>query len=425
MIAILIAIIIISVIISRWSFFQYNKLPIPAIIIVLLLKSVAGYLSFKYHNIYFAGGDGAIYLQGGKDLIRFSGGNPIVFLKLFFNLNRGIPEWESIYTQLIYWDSKASMNFINDNRNAIRLNSIISLFSFNNLGLHIILLNFLSIIGLTALYKSFRMSFPSVMPLAVFVAVFLSPSILFWTSGILKETHTVFIVGFYLLYLTKLLARFSIKNGLLLLLFAFLLLHVRTYFAMIVFASTFFVLLLNFIQLQSNKKRIFILFSFIILLIITILTLAIEPLEILIQKQQDFILIGQKANSYFTISPLLNISDLFLHFPEAFINVFLQTQLLSFDSWLYIFPIIENLDVLIFIFIAIKYTKWPSKEAYAMLCGIFLIYVLSSWLIGLTVPIQGAIARYKSISQPFLLLFIFSFIDWDRLNKKYLRIPTD
>ena len=51
---------------------------------------------------------------------------------------------------------------------------------------------------------------------------------------------------------------------------------------------------------------------------------------------------------------------------------------------------------------------------------IILIYILSSWLIGLTVPVQGAIARYKSLTHPFLLMFIFSFINWDYLKKKYL-----
>lgn len=425
MIATIIAIIVLSFIISRWSFFSFTELPVAAIVFVFILKSIAGYISYKYHYIYFAGGDGAIYLQGGKDLLSYSGGNPILFLKLFLNLNRGLPEWDSIYTQIIYWDSKSSFNFINDNRNAIRLNSLINLLSFNNLGIHIVLLNFLSIVGLTALYKSFRSFLPSIFPLAVFFAVFLSPSIIFWTSGILKETHTILVVGLYMLSLNKLIIRFTFKNALLFSLIAFLLILVRSYFAIIVYSSSFLLLFLNYFQFQKTKERIIVISSILMLLFLVIFLLPIDLSEIIIQKQQDFIFIGQRANSFFELSILTNTTDIIFFFPEAFINVFLQPQLFTFDSWLYIFPIIENIDTLFFCFIAIKYTKWPPQKNYAVLVSIIMIYLLSSWIIGMTVPVQGAIARYKSLSQPFLLLFIFSFIDWELLKKKYFTLRSD
>jgi len=425
LIATVIAIIVLSFIISRWSFFSFNELPIGSIIFVFILKSIAGYISYKYHYIYFAGGDGAIYLQGGKDLLSFSGGNPIVFLKLFLNLNRGIPEWESIYTQIIYWDSKSSFNFINDNRNAIRLNALINLLSFNNLGIHIALLNFLSIIGLTALYKSFRSFLPSIFPLAVFVAVFLSPSVIFWTSGILKETHTILFIGLYMLLLNKLTIRVTLKNALIFLLLAFLLILVRSYFAIIIFSSSFLLIMLNYIQFHQPAKKILIISSILIILVLAVFLLPINLSEIIIQKQQDFIFIGQKANSFFELSIITNTADIIFYFPEAFINVFLQPQLFSFDSWLYIFPIIENIDILFFCFLAMKFTKWPPKKNYSVLLSIIMIYLLSSWIIGMTVPVQGAIARYKSLSQPFLLLFIFSFVDWDLLKKKYFSLKSD
>jgi hypothetical protein len=51
---------------------------------------------------------------------------------------------------------------------------------------------------------------------------------------------------------------------------------------------------------------------------------------------------------------------------------------------------------------------------------IVLIWVIGGWIIGLTVPIQGAIARYKSVLMPFLLMSIFAITDWQRLKAKYL-----
>lgn len=414
-----ISILLFSIILKKVPFFKLKEIPAYAVVSVFLLKSLAGFLSYSYHNYYFAGGDSAIYLNSGYDLISFSHGNPITYIKLFLNLNRGIPEWESIYSQIIYWDSKSPFNIINDNRNAIRINSLVSLISFNNLGVHIVVLNFLTIIGLSALYKSFSNFFQNIPPILIFVAVFLSPSILFWTSGILKETHTLLILGLYFFYLSKLIKNKNFSNLLLVLLFAALLLLVRTYLALILFIATS-ILLTN---LKLNIKKFswqvyFILFSGLILLFIIYLS-PFNLFDAIQQKQIDFIYIGKNANSFFSILPLQKPIDIFLYFPIAIINVFIQPQLFSFDSWLYLFPIIENIDILFFCFLGIRYYKTPNKDSINYILMAILIYLLSSWLIGLTVPIQGAIARYKALTQPFLLIFIFSFVDWDTIKKNY------
>ena len=49
-----------------------------------------------------------------------------------------------------------------------------------------------------------------------------------------------------------------------------------------------------------------------------------------------------------------------------------------------------------------------------------LIWIIAGWVIGLTVPVQGAIARYKSVLIPFLLMSVIAITNWDKLKKKYL-----
>ncbi len=228
-----------------------------------------------------------------------------------------------------------------------------------------------------------------------------------------------------MLLLNKLIIRITLKNALIFLLLSFLLILVRSYFAIIIFSSSFMFVILNYIQFQKLAKKILIISSILIVMVLAVFLLPINLSEIIIQKQQEFIFIGQKANSFFELSIITNTADIIFFFPEAFINVFLQPQLFSFDSWLYIFPIIENIDTLFFCLLAIKFTKWPPQKNHSVLLSIIMIYLLSSWIIGMTVPVQGAIARYKSLSQPFLLLFIFSFIDWDLLKKKYFTLISD
>lgn len=406
-------------IILKWPFLKLDGIPTIALILLFLIKTAAGFLSFTYHNYYFAGGDGAIYLQGAHDLVDFSNGNPILYLKLFFNQHRGIPEWEAIYEQIIYWDSKAEFNIINDNRNAIRFNSLVSLFTFRNTFAHIVILNFITVIGLSALYKSFKAFVPNLPSVIIFIAVFLSPSILFWTSGILKETHTIFFIGIYFYLLSNLiLSRRRIVILPLILLFLLIVLS-RSYFSIILITSTLYLLLAYYFNIFSLKQNLLLLVLSGVVLILSILTLPLQLFEILAQKQEDFIFIAQGANSYFTILPIKEASEILLYMPIAIVNVFLQPQLLSFESALFIFPIIENIDILFFSFLAFRYFKKPSDKVLPFIIACLLIYFLSAWLIGLTVPVQGAIARYKAITHPFLLIGIFSLIDWERLRDNY------
>lgn len=416
------SILILSFILYKWPFSNLKGVSVYAIIAVFIIKCFAGFLSFTYHNYYFAGGDSAIYLQGGNDLISFSNGDPIVYVKLFLNLNRGIPEWNSIYNQIIYWDSKAHFNIINDNRNAIRLNSLVSLVSFQNTFVHIVVLNFLSIIGLCALYKSFSNFFKNTPSIVVFTAVFLSPSILFWTSGILKETNTILFIGLYFLALSNWIESKQKKYILYIFVFASLLILVRTYFSAIVLIATFVLFLLYKMKQLKTYRQVLILLSIGIALLILTWISPIHLFDIIKEKQNAFIYIGRNANSYFTITPIQEPIDLLLLFPTSIINVFIQPQLFSFDSWLYIFSIVENIDILFFCFIAIRFYKASPLENKNFLITVILLYLLSSWLIGLTVPIQGAIARYKAITQPFLLIFIFSFINWKKIKENYFSV---
>lgn len=415
----LLLVLIFSSLLKQAPFFKSAEIPWFYLFILLIIKSFVGYLSFAYHQYYFAGGDGAIYLSGGKDLIRFSGHDPWVYIQLFFNMNRGIPEWESVYHQIIYWDSNSGLNVINDNRNAIRINSIISFFSFNHIIAHLLILNFLTVIGLTALYRSFKNKLTSIPPAMLFVAIYLSPSILFWTSGILKESHSIFFLGLYVFFFVRFLDKYNWKDGLLLLLFAILLLFARTYLAGILFAVSAFVFIVRLFKITKIQFRLGILVLGFVLSIFTFYRFHIDLFQIIQAKQQAFNLIGRSANSYFEISELKKPIDLFLYLPQALLNVFIQPQLFSFKSFLFVFPLIENIDILFFCALALYFRKMPPKESWLILLALFLVYFLSSWLIGISIPVQGAISRYKAISQLFLLLFIFSFIDWKRLQKSY------
>ena len=106
-----------------------------------------------------------------------------------------------------HWDAGAQA-LINDNKNILRFHSIIHFISFNNPVIHVLFMCLLSTIGAmnlligisarTTLNKNIQ-----------FWILILIPSVLFWTSGILKEPLLFLGIG---LMVRGLLSRESIKK---------------------------------------------------------------------------------------------------------------------------------------------------------------------------------------------------------------------
>jgi len=415
-----IAILIFSLIILRWKFFRLPGLSPVFILFVFFLKIGAGFISFNYHNTYFAGGDGAIYLNGGRDLLTLSGNDPETYIRLLANQNRGQDDWEKAYKKIIFWDSKSETNIIQDNRNAIRINSLISLMSFKSTGVHIIILIFISLIGLMALYKTFSRWFKTIYPPAVFLATFLIPSIVFWTSGILKETHTLFFFGLFLLQLSSFLYKPKTKSLLFTLLLGIAVFLVRSYLAIVLIIPVLFLILSQYFKTKAILKSLITIGFTLIIAVFILDFINLNLFEVLKIKQNEFIQVGQQANSYFSIPILNQKSDILRLMPGALINTYIQPQLFSFDSWLYIFPIIENLDILFMFFIALRYYRSPAAVEKRFLVFVIMVWFIAGWLIGILIPIQGAVTRYKALFMPFLLISIFEITDWDRLKEKFL-----
>lgn len=407
-------VLIIALIIMHWRFFKLKGIPRLFIVFVFLLKIGAGYLSFNYHDAYFAGGDGAIYLKGGHDLIDFSDGNPITFIQLLLNLNKDEPEWKAVYDQIIYWDATAKFNWMNDNRTAIRINALIGLVSRKSAGTHLVLLNFLSLIGLTLWYKVFRNWFKSIDRHALFMAVFLVPGMVFWASGFLKETHAVLFLGLYLFRLLMLLKKPSYLNLLGWILSAFLLAISRSYLTLALIIPTISLLLSRYLPLRFKQKPFVIPMVIGITLSLILVGFSHPLFNLLALKQQQFILIGAQANSYFPLKILTHPFDILLYFPQAMINVYIQPQLFGFSSWLYIFPILQNLDILTVLIVALLFFRKPRRSELNYWIFSLQVWFFGGWLIGLIVPVQGAIDRYKALLLPFLVISILALIDWRR-----------
>lgn len=168
-----------------------------------------------YYWIYFCyfpngqNGDSASTMLDAKVVYDTLPEHPKDFFKIIFGLHsesESDPLYTKYFKQIQKWGRAdvSSDFFLNDNRTPIRINALIMIFSFGKYAVHSLVMLILSFIGQLAFYKTFKRFFTG-KEIILAAIIFLSPSILFWCSGVLKEPIALCLMGTFIYAYFKLL----------------------------------------------------------------------------------------------------------------------------------------------------------------------------------------------------------------------------
>ncbi len=275
-------------------------------------------------------------------------------------------------------------------------------------------MGFVCFSGLVLIYRFFE-TFTAALPHpALFAAVILPPSLLFWGGGVMKEGLLLFGLGL-LLYSIVLIRRKNVFKGLLLTVLSIILLLFTKAYVLIAFspALIFFALVL-----MTDTRRIWVKFFAVhVLLFGFVFTLGYwvddyDVLHMFQLKQKDFYdLTGSAAvGSLIWIPPINNTFDLILNAPTALFNTYFRPHLLEAKGASYLASAVENLFYMLLIAATIwKFRKpIPQNLALALMCLSCVVGL--GLLIGLITPVLGAIVRYKIPALPFLVVLCFIFM---------------
>ena len=237
------------------------------------------------------------------------------YLKLLFGVHQN--ETQLVANELSgtnIWSFGDNGDLINDNRLIIRLNSIIHFFSFGNIYVHILIFSGLAYVGILLLYKTFH---PFVVQKKFFlVALVAFPSVIFWTSGLTKETLSLFAIGLFLYALVQIL--FEKRNAwsfILLIISILLLLFNKPYVGLILIPVSALIVLG---KLSGWKTKVITVFS--VLVIGAMVTLSYTPEKINIvtkisNRQSDMINLARGGVFFVTDSS-------FCSFPYSYFDHF-------------------------------------------------------------------------------------------------------
>jgi hypothetical protein len=382
----------------------------------LFLKFAGGIIFCLIYIFYYKGGDTIGYYRSGealtnvlfKDIFRYlslMAGNQSPFNFSAFDIHTGFP--------LFYEDSQAF--------SVIRFISPFILLSFKSYFTATILLSVFAYIGIWKIFQMFCELYPRNNKLFAITVLFI-PSVLFWGSGILKDTFTLsascwYTYNFYKIFIRK---KNILPNILFLILNIYIILSLKPYIIVALFPGTIIWGLYYRISKIKNRPLRILIAPVIILLAFYIGNLGLglfkeklgrySDLENIIKKaqitQQDLIRAEQYGINYYNIGEFKTTSDIISKTPEAIIAGLYRPFIWEANTDLMVISGLENLILLgftlyIFLFSG-KFLRNTKNIIYdPLLIFIFLYSIFFAFSIGLSTANFGALVRYRIPLLPF------------------------
>ncbi|NVO02721.1 MAG: hypothetical protein HXX09_08430 [Bacteroidetes bacterium] len=412
--------------IRKLKFFNSDGVNFKAISYIFILKVIAGVILGIIYTKYYTDRKSADifkYFDDSKVMFDALFTNPIDYFKMLFGFANDNAHFDIYYKTMNNWYRVYESNIYNDSHTIIRFNAFVRIFSFGYYHVHTVFMCFISLTGLTALYKFF-------LPILLnkkkelFFAIFLFPSVIFWGSGVLKEGLLFFGMGFFLLYLQKIFKNeISFKAILWTGISIIVLIFTKTYVLM-----TLLILILPFFWIQKTSPK----FGLIKYLSVIFVVLGIgfnihfflpeyNIVKTLSQKQFDFINLANSVNSgsLISISELKpDFTSLLKNIPEALFNTLFRPHLLDSKSPFILLAAFENILMLGIGLISIVFIdRKKINFNYFYFCLFFMLFTFI--LTGLITPVLGAIVRYKVPALPFLAIMFLLVLDKEKLLNKF------
>lgn len=344
----------------------------------------------------------------------------------FFRMLFGIANDTSYLTERYYlvmntWIREFENNVYNDSHTMIRFNAVLRLFSFGQYHVHTVFACFASTIGSVALYRAIHPLFLG-FERALMAGIFLWPSMLFWASGVLKESLLVFGLGLFLLgIIGNWPDRLAWRPMVAFMIGLFVMLVIKFYVLLCLIPG-----LLAWSWAQARPGRplmqttIVHALGLIAVLLSGSLVRGYDILEMLTVKQRDFIGMANDVESgSLLIVPTLDggLWSFIASAPHALFMTFLSPFLVLGTGPLAWMGAAENLLLLLVPFFAIRYAR-PWKDIDRPTLWFFLSFVLLlALLIGWTVPVVGALVRYRIPLLPFIAFIALLVVDPRKLPR--------
>lgn len=388
-----------------------NTLSFPFLALTFSLKVLSTFLFyFVYTRVYTdrCTADLFKYFDDAKILFHAWQSKPLDYAQIMLGLDFNTAYFNThYYTHMNHWYREFEVTAYNDNRTMIRWNALFMLFSGENIHIHNLFSSFLSFSGLYYFYQAFvsKTKHPKIFA----VGLFLSPSLIFWGSSMIKESLLLFLVGILWYLWEKTRQERSWRYLLFSLIVVFHLIFIKTYWIALIIP-----LAISYYVSQKDPTKSTWYFALCVGLLIG-LSLLVNNRDYSIyynmfQKQHDFIRLAQSQ----TTGSMINIEPLKDESMVSFIKAIPQALKLSIvlkwpwekNSWIEWTHLLEGYGWIIIslwtLFYQISRRAWNKPIFWLCISLMISLFLLIGW----TTPVVGAIVRYRILAIPFWALLL-------------------
>ena len=397
--------------IPRIKFFKNTGLGKYFLIGLFIARVLAGLINGYIFLYYYPVSDIAFFHQQGIEEFHLLFHNTAEYFTNIFQTNH------SGYGAFL----ESSNSYWNDTRSnlIIKMLSIFDIFSGKNFFINSLFFNFLVFFGTAALYKVFIEIFPT-QKIVVVICVFLLPSVIFFSSAIHRDGLiylSISMVIYHLFFMMK-NKYYPWKKILITLFFTLLIVLLRNFVLIIMLPA-----LLSWLIAAKRPKYSLIIFSGvyfflgILFFCTTFLPHAYNLPAHVAGRQAAFIEIAKGGVSSISINLLHpNFKSFLINIPQAINHSFMRPYLTEHVNFLYILSALEIFfyEVLFLFFI---FFRKKNMLIYPLIYFSIFFTITMFIVIGYTIPIIGAIVRYRSIYFPFVLIPVICYTDWSKIKK--------
>lgn len=387
----------------------------------LITRLLGGFGFGIIYIYYYGGGDTVMYYQGADRMYDFFFENPLGFFEVIFSSNNNIPtEFRYLKSEIYYLRSDEEWFLV-------RIASALNILAFNSYWVLTMLFSLLAFISSWLMHLFISTMFKAVPQIekTSMISFLFIPSVLFWGSGILKDTISISFLLFFFYCFNKIFIdkKRDILMGMFLFISAFFVYKVKSYVLLT------FLLPLSvgiYVYYKSKIKNLVIknlAFPVIGLLSVLIMIQVLGQLADETKKYQVEDLNSRmrgfhswhthQGGSTYTLGEFDYSTFGILKKTPAALNVSLfRPYLFEVKSAVMLVSSIEN-TILLFIFIVIiwffksKLFVMTFNNYFLTICFCYLI--LLGIVTGITSYNFGALARYRIPYLPFFVFWLLYF----------------
>ncbi|GAA4748762.1 hypothetical protein [Flavisolibacter ginsenosidimutans] len=400
--------------VTKTKFFTASGLNSPQLVIVFLLKVMAGilygWIGVHYELLAQMGDTWGYHYNSLQEYHVLLTNPKIFFTDIFHN------SYEDGYTRFLATEN----SWWNDLKGNImtKLLALFDVFSFGNYYINVIFYSFISLFGPLAFYRVMKDVFPS-RKLPILLAIFLVPSVLYWTSGLHKD-GLVFFAFCWIVYQIYfgLKNRFTGRRILAIFLGLLLVLVMRNFLIIPLLPALFAWVLAD----RLRKKPLLVFCAVYALFVLLFFTAKfINPRlnfpEGVVERQEAFLKLG--GGSAVAVNKLAPTFTSFLvNAPQAFALSTIRPYPSDVHHLLSLAASLEiNFLLLLFLLFLWRHKKIKAFDSFLLFCVFFSFSVLM--MIGYSVDVLGAIVRYRSIVLSFLIVPMVAQTDWDKIGRLF------